>query len=103
MLEPHRKHTHRSQAFNTVRVRLQLCVSFHVGHSCTVLVMQKVLRRQCWEIRRVYLALKHYLNIFIKEAFYSGFPNVKGAIDVPMYPGPIWTCGGRLCQSQIFT
>uniref|UniRef100_UPI003AABFF53 putative nuclease HARBI1 n=1 Tax=Centroberyx gerrardi TaxID=166262 RepID=UPI003AABFF53 len=97
LLEPHiRKHTHRSQDLTTVQsvciaLRFFACETFlySVGDA-DCLAKANVYR----EIRRVYLALKQYLNIFItfpghletqriKEAYYSiaGFPSVIGAID----------------------
>ncbi|XP_029905533.1 putative nuclease HARBI1 [Myripristis murdjan] len=97
LLEAHiRKCTHRNQALTTVQ---SICIGLRFFACGTFLYSVGDAERLskatvCREIRRVYLALKNYLNSFvtfpghleaqkIKEAFYSiaGFPNAIGAID----------------------
>ena len=85
LLEPHiRKRTHRSQALTTVQ---SICIALRFFACGTFLYIvgdaERLLKATvCREIRRVYLALKQYLNILvtfpghletqkIKEAFYS--------------------------------
>uniref|UniRef100_A0A3B4GIJ3 DDE Tnp4 domain-containing protein n=1 Tax=Pundamilia nyererei TaxID=303518 RepID=A0A3B4GIJ3_9CICH len=97
LLDPYVKSsTHRSRALTTAQT---VCFALRFFASGTFLVV-------CRSIRKVYLALKHFLGVFVvfpshlrpqvvKQGFFSiaGFPNVIGTIDcthiaIKAPPGP---------------
>ncbi|XP_016115435.1 putative nuclease HARBI1 [Sinocyclocheilus grahami] len=103
LLEPHiKRSTRRSRALTTAQT---VCIALRIFASGTLLYTigdaeNLAKSAVCRVIRKVYLALKQFLGVFVvfqivKQSFFAiaGFPNVIGAIDcthihIKAPPGP---------------